>query len=322
LRELLYNPAQASWYFPGRALGVSDQPPFLQAMAQKAYLFPVTVILLSFLVFGGHYFLIDRQIKTVKAEMEVLSRERDSVRSAVARMQEEEKKVKALTEESVLLTDKVDYLQNRLPEYGMLLHGVLAALDAEADTGIKFIKIELLDRGGQFIVSGESADSGSIHRLAVALQLEEWCAFAKVEEIIREVREEEAEEDAYGLPEEEFFEPPPEAGLLPGEELPEMDFGRGGAMASAEPLFPDKAGWMPGEELPGMDPGGGEMMPDDPLLPEEGLGAEPAAGVVFKFMIRVKILPEFFPERPFTKPAEEESRQQRPTRAEGDGRVR
>lgn len=265
LRELLYP------YFSGRALGVTDQLPFLQQAAQKAYLAPVAVVLLSFLVLAGHYFLIIRQIEAAEAEFAVLAREREEVRGAVARMQEDEKKVTELTETSRLLADQVDYLQNRLPEYGRLLHAVLAAMDAEGGMGVKFVRIELLEQGKQFIVSGESADSGSIHRLAVALQGEKWCTFAKVEEIVREVRQAEA------AAEPEFAEelpgpPPPEAGPLPGEELPGID--------------------------PGMDPGFGEELPAEAPFDEGEPLAEEMTTVVFKFRTRVVVQPEFFPERP------------------------
>jgi Tfp pilus assembly protein PilN len=240
-------------------LGVTDQLPFLQLAAQKAYLAPVAVVLLSFAVLGGHYFLIIRQIEAAEAEFAVLARERDEVRGAVARMQGDEKKATELTETRRLLSDKVDYLQNRLPEYSRLLHAVLAAMDAEGGMAIKYVRIELLEQGRQFIVSGESTDSGSVHRLAVALQGERWCAFAKVEEIVREVREEETAED-------------PEAGPLPGEELPGME-------AEMEPVIMD--------ELPA----------DVPLARGEAV-AEEMATVVFKFRTRVVVRPEFFPERP------------------------
>jgi Tfp pilus assembly protein PilN len=264
LRELLYP------YLSGRALGVTDQLPFLQLAAQKAYLAPVAVVLLSFAVLGGHYFLIIRQIEAAEAEFAVLARERDEVRGAVARMQGDEKKATELTETRRLLSDKVDYLQNRLPEYSRLLHAVLAAMDAEGGMAIKYVRIELLEQGRQFIVSGESTDSGSVHRLAVALQGERWCAFAKVEEIVREVREEETAEDP-GF-EEELPGPPPEAGPLPGEELPGME-------AEMEPVIMD--------ELPA----------DVPLARGEAV-AEEMATVVFKFRTRVVVRPEFFPERP------------------------
>jgi len=272
LRELLFP------YLSGRSLGVTDRLPMLQALAQKAYLAPVAVLLLSFAVLGGHYFLIVRQIESAKVELAVLEREREEVRGAVARMQEEEKRVTTLGEQRLLLAGQVDYLQNRLPQYGRLLHAVLAALDAEGGTAVRFVQIELLDRGGQFIVSGESTDSGSIHRLAVALQGEKWCAFAKVEEIVREVREEAAED---GLPEEEAFAPPPpEAGLLPGEEIPGIE---------APVMEPDPAFAEAGEDLG-----------------EEAL-AEAAATVVFKFRTRVVVRPEFFPERPFEEKAPPEA---------------
>ncbi|MBT9173815.1 MAG: hypothetical protein DDT21_02221 [Syntrophomonadaceae bacterium] len=271
LRELLYP------FLPGRALGVSDQLPILQQAAQKAYLAPVAVVLLSFLVLGGHYLLIIRQIGAAEAELAVLAREREEVRGAVARMQEDEKKVTEFTEKRLLLADKVDYLQNRLPQYGRLLHAVLAAMDAEAGMAIKFVQIELLEQGKQFIVSGESADSGSIHRLAVALQGEEWCAFGKVEEIVREVREEEALAEP-GFVEELPGPLPPEAGPLPGEELP--------GMGDGEEILP---------------------MEEDPFagLPEEAAFAEEAVPtVVFTFKTRVMLRPEFFPERPFEEKVE------------------
>jgi len=273
LRELLYP------YLFGRSLGVSDRLPLLQAMAKKAYLVPVTVLLLSFAVLGGHYLLIIRQIDTAEAELAGLTRERDDVRAAVVRMQADETKVTELTAERLLLSDQVDYLQNRLPQYSRLLHSVLAAMDAEAGMGIKFVQIELLEQGKQFIVSGESEDSGSIHNLAVALQGARWCAFAKVEEIVREVREEEA------LEEPEFAEelpgpPPPEAGLLPGEELPGME-------GVEEPL----------------------LLEPDPFTapPAEGEEAEAVFTVVFRFRTRVVVRPEFFPERTFEEKAEPEA---------------
>jgi hypothetical protein len=266
LRELLYP------FLPGRALGVSDQPPILQLAAQKAYLAPVAVVLLSFLVLGGHYFLIVRQIEAAEAELAVLAREREEVRGAVARMQEDEKKVTEFTEKRLLLADKVDYLQNRLPQYGRLLYAVLSAMDAEAGMNIKFVQIELLEQGRQFIVSGESADSGSIHRLAVALQGEEWCSFAKVEEIVREVREGEALEEP-GFADELPGPPPPEAGPLPGEELPGMGDGE-----EALPVEEDTYAALPEEEM----------------FAEEAMTA-----VVFTFNTRVMLRPEFFPERPF-----------------------
>lgn len=273
LRELLYP------YLSGRALGVSDQLPLLQAVAKKAYLVPVAVMLLSFAVLGGHYLLIIQQIGGAEAELAVLTRERDDVRAAVVRMQADETKAAELTAERLLLADKVDYLQNRLPAYSRLLHAVLAAMDAEAGMGIKFVQIELLEQGRQFIVSGESEDSGSVHRLAVALQDASWSAFTKVEEIVRELREEEA------LGEAEFAEelpgpPPPEAGLLPGEELP----------------------WLEGAGEP-------PLTEPDPFAAEiEGAeGAEEAEAVftvVFRFRTRVVMRPEFFPERTFEEEAE------------------
>lgn len=288
LRELMYP------YLSSRSLGVSDQPPIWQALAQKAYLAPVSILLLSFLVFGVHYFLIVRQIEAESMQLEELRREQEDVRAATARMEEEERKVAALGEQRLLLADKKDYLQNRLPQYGLLLHAVLAAMDAEAGTAIKFVLIEMLDRGGQFIISGESADSGSIHRMAVALQGEKWCTFAKVEEIVREVRVEGAEDEAAGLPEEELFgPPPPEAGLLPGEELPGMEL-PGEELPEPEP---------PLEEMPGLDPGGEAAFMEDPFaaVPGEEAWEEaaPAATVVFRFRTRVVVLPQFFPERPF-----------------------
>jgi len=273
LRELLCP------YLSGRALGVSDRLPLLQAMAKKAYLVPVTVLLLSFAVLGGHYVLIIRQIDAAEAELAMLTRERDDVRAAVVRMQADETKVTELMQERLLLADQVDYLQNRLPEYSRLMHGVLAAMDAEAGMGIKFVQIELLEQGKQFIVSGESEDSASIHRLAVALQGARWCAFAKVEEIVREVREEES------LEEPEFAEeppgpPPPEAGLLPGEELPGME-------GAEEPLL---------------------LEPDPFTAPPEGAEeAEAVFTVVFRFRTRVVVRPEFFPERTFEEKAEPEA---------------
>jgi Tfp pilus assembly protein PilN len=266
LRELLMP-----WF--GRALGVSDRLPLLQTVARKAYLAPVSVLLLAFLVFGGHYLLITRQIGAAQGELATLEREREEVRAAVARMQGDEKKVTELTDKRRLAADKVDYLQNRLPAYGRLLHAVLAAMEAEGGTAIKFVRIELLDRGAQFIVSGESADSVSIHRLAVALQGERWCAFAKVEEIVREVRREEAAAEP-GFAEELPGPLPPEAGLLPGEELPGMEPGEEAAMIEADPFA---------------------------ALPEPGAEAEEqeTVTVVFTFRTRVVVRPEFFPERPF-----------------------
>lgn len=316
LRELLLP------YLSSRSPGVSDQPSAWQALAQKAYLVPVSVLLLFFLVFGVHYLLIMRQIEAESMRLEELRREQQEVQSAVARMEEEEKRAAALGEQRLLLADKTDYLQNRLPQYGALLHAVLAAMDAEAGAAIKFVQIEMLDRGGQFIISGESADSGSIHRMAVALQGERWCTFAKVEEIVREVWEAEAVNGEELLPEDDLFlPPPPEEGLLPGEELPGMEPLPGEELPGLEPI--DLL--IPGEGLPGPEPGGdAAFMEPDPFadMPEAGVGLDMegeagAAAVVFRFRTRVVVLPQYFPERPF---AEAEQNAQ-PVTGETGGRI-
>ncbi|MBS4006960.1 MAG: cell division FtsA domain-containing protein [Clostridium sp.] len=276
LRELLYP------YLSGRTLGVSDQLPLLQTIAKKAYLAPVAVMLLSFAVIGGHYLLIIRQISGAEEELAILTRERDGVRAAVVRMQADEKRATELSADRLLLADQVDYLQNRLPEYSRLLHAVLAAMEKEADMRIKFVQIELLEQGRQFFVSGESEDSGSIHRLAVALQRARWNAFTKVEEIVREVREEEAAGEAE-LAAELPGPPPPEAGLLPGEELPWME----GA----------------GEPMP-MEP---DPFAEQPAAADGAEGAEAVFTVVFNFRTRVVMRPEFFPERAFEEETAEEA---------------
>jgi len=271
LRELWYP------YVKSRALGVSDELSLFRQLAEKAYFAPIVILLLFFLIFGVHFLIIRRQIKVTDGELTVLVRQRDSITAAATRLQELENKADELKEEKLLLYSQVEYLQNRLPEYNQLLYATLSALEQGAQPGLKYFTIELEEKTDYFTLSGESRNTSAIHALALALQDEEWCIYAKVDEILRIVRVEksiDSDFDDFGYDFGDDF----------GDDFGYDDNGAGGTAP--------EAGLAPGAELFGDDESGFDDFGDD-------TASQLKTVIVYQFKIRVVLKPEFLPERPF-----------------------
>ncbi len=273
LRELWYP------YLGSRALAISDALPLLQRLGKKAYVIPLAILLFFFVVFGIHYLVIRRQISLAEEELVVLAQQRDAITAAANLLGELEKEAEGLQAKRLLLAAEVDYLQNRLPEYRRLLHSALVALERGAEPGLLYFSIELPDAASHFILSGESQNTAAIHSLALSLQVEKWCAFAKVEEITRIERV---------------------------ERITAEEGGEFAPIAEGEDIFQDLGGGQENElgiaPEQGLEPGEPLFIPDnltaDPPGEPEGEAVETRTVIVYQFRSRVVVRPEFWPERP------------------------
>ncbi len=186
LRELFFR---GGW----KTAGIDDGVDLVRRFKERVHIFPIVVVSVIVLFFLSHYLVLNFQIKRGEGRVNLLRQERDGMKAAADRYAALRKEAEELEKNRRLMTDKMDFMQTGAQKRLQGVGKCLTALLLNAPQDMRFLEIRPMKTKGLWFVSGRSADAMSVSALALKMQGEDWCGYAKILSVSR------IEEDAAAL---------------------------------------------------------------------------------------------------------------------------
>ena len=181
-----------------KTIGINDIPTILEYIKNKSEVIPITILCVSVTVLGAYYCFIKYKapkINKIIAQLEAQKDEYDNARSTYDSLND---RVLEIEKNTRLYNDKIHFLSEEIGIKREYLVNLLRGISKFSESGlmIQTLKPDNMDKM-LFNIDGESYNISSINTLISGLQLQSWCAYAKVININKAVyiKEEIIEED-------------------------------------------------------------------------------------------------------------------------------
>ena len=170
-------------------VGIDDHIPLMKLIRERVHFFPIIVVTAILILFLGHYAYLSAQLEQVKTQTDLQAAELSEIKSATAQVQELTEKISSLAEKKELIEKKISFLEIGLTGQGQQLQLFLATLVMQKPAEITLQTVIPGDTSC-YLVKGKSKTVSGVNILALRMQNQPWCYYARVESITRNVHSE------------------------------------------------------------------------------------------------------------------------------------
>ena len=176
LRELGFNKAKHN-------VGIDDHIPLFKLISERVHFLPIAVGAGIVILFLGHYVYLVHQVQQVEAQITEQSGQLAAIQAASGRLTELQAQITHLDQEKALVERKMVVLGDGIAAKEQPAQLFLDTLFRKMPAEITLKTVIPLENNAGYTIVGESITVGSINALALILQNQPWCAYARVETI-------------------------------------------------------------------------------------------------------------------------------------------
>lgn len=176
LRELGFNKAKHN-------VGIDDRIPLFKLISERVHFLPIAVGAGIVILFLGHYVYLVHQVQQVEAQITEQSGQLAAIQAASGRLTELQAQITHLDQEKALVERKMVVLGDGIAAKEQPAQLFLDTLFRKMPAEITLKTVIPLENNAGYTIVGESITVGSINALALILQNQPWCAYARVETI-------------------------------------------------------------------------------------------------------------------------------------------
>ncbi|MBM7854494.1 hypothetical protein JOC37_000867 [Desulfohalotomaculum tongense] len=173
LRELFFR---GGW----KTAGIDDSVDPVRRFRERVHVFPILAVTVIAVFFMAHYLVLNFQMKRAEVQLAVLTQQRDELKGKAGRYDSLKKEAEELEQKRLLTAEKIRFLE--AGAVNQEVEKVLAALLRHGPPDLLFA--QMVPAGAdRWLVRGISRSAVSPSTLALKMQGEEWCEYARVMEV-------------------------------------------------------------------------------------------------------------------------------------------
>ncbi|MCL0077942.1 PilN domain-containing protein [Peptococcaceae bacterium] len=177
LRELGFAKAK-------QGVGIDDRIPLVKLISEHVHFFPIAVGAGIVILFLGHYAYLLYQVKQVETQIEEQTAKLEEIKAATERYEKLNEQISQLNEKEKLAEKKLLFLESGTEGKEQPVQMFLGFLSQKVPKEITLHTVKPLE-GNRYLITGESMTVASINALALTMQNQPWCYYARVESITR-----------------------------------------------------------------------------------------------------------------------------------------